>query len=67
MTKLISSPKTTTRQLPDGPKTPSLLQMVQGIFRPMKSLEAARDRYGDTPHPRGSAQAPPLNCGIPMT
>ena len=47
MTTLIQNPTKTAMKLPEGPKTPPLLQIVQGIFRPMEYLEAARDRYGD--------------------
>ncbi|MGK7876937.1 MAG: cytochrome P450, partial [Xenococcaceae cyanobacterium] len=47
MTTPIQNPTKTATKLPDGPKTPPLLQIVQGIFSPIETLEAARDRYGD--------------------
>lgn len=33
--------------LPDGPKTPQLIQILQSIARPTESLEAWARRYGD--------------------
>ena len=34
-------------KLPDGPEAPILLQTIQGIARPLETLEAAQKRYGD--------------------
>lgn len=33
--------------LPDGPQTPPLLQMMKAIVRPLETLEANSQRYGD--------------------
>ncbi len=34
-------------KLPDGPRTPSLLQTIQLIAQPTQFLESCRERYGD--------------------
>jgi cytochrome P450 len=34
-------------KLPDGPKTPQFIQLLQSIARPTESLEACARRYGD--------------------
>ncbi len=34
-------------QLPDGPRTPALLQTIHGITRPLQRLDTAARRYGD--------------------
>jgi cytochrome P450 len=39
---------TTLMKLPDGPRTPSLLQTVQLIAQPTEFLDGCAERYGDT-------------------
>lgn len=34
-------------KLPDGPRTPPFIQLLEGIVRPLEPLEASRQRYGD--------------------
>lgn len=48
MTTLSPSPKLPTQKQIHTVKTPVLLQTLQGVFNPMKYLEAGRAQYGDT-------------------
>jgi unspecific monooxygenase len=34
-------------KLPDGPQTPTLLQLIQWITRPVEFMETCANRYGD--------------------
>ncbi len=47
MTTLPENISKTVAKLPDGPKTPIILQTIQGIARPLEYLEKARSQYGD--------------------
>jgi len=35
-------------KLPDGPRTPSIVQLIQWIASPLELLESAQKKYGDT-------------------
>ena len=66
MTILNSSPTEPGAKLPDGPKTSPILQILQGIFRPMEYLEAVRDRYGDIFTMRSLGFPPTIALGHPQ-
>lgn len=44
---VLAENKTTTTQLPDGPKAPVLLQTLQVVVRPLEYLDRCAQRYGD--------------------
>ena len=46
-------------RLPDGPKTLPFLQKLQWLFRPLETLDARAQKYGDTFRALGN-QLPPL-------
>lgn len=53
-------------QLPDGPKTPSFLQTLQWIFRPLETLDYRANKYGDTFRIFGNKLPPTLYFSSPQ-